>query len=230
MKIKSSFLLAFSIFILSTFDTNAQFLSTFDTNAQSFLSLSTGISSDLNNAHHSFYHIPFSLQWKPSPGEKAAFLVEFNYDFPFTTKSTGQAYTLNPSLPKEVTLQETIRPYIFSVNIGFRVHLYTNKRNNSFYINLLPLGVSAQYFKANYKNFDKKNYDILNPDVNLNRGGIVTSVAAEYDFHKTKQDMKLMLRIQSPPLQSRGDYPLSYRFVAPLQLTFGYNFYYNKRK
>jgi len=220
MKIKTPFLFISIIFISFSFATHAQ----------SSFSLSTGISSDLNNVHHSFYHIPFSLQWKPSPRKRAAFFVEFDYDFPFTTKSTGQAYTLNPSLPKEVTLQETIRPYIFSVSIGFRIHLYTNKRNNSFYLNLLPFGISTQNFKINYKNFDKENYEILNPDINMNRGGIVSSIAAVYNFHKTKQDMKLMLHVQSPPLEGTGKYPLSFRFVAPLQLTFGYNFYYNKRK
>lgn len=220
MKIKTPLLPALSIFILFSFSTKAQ----------SSFSLSTGISSDLNNAHHSFYHIPFSLQWKPSPRKRAAFFVEFDYDFPFTTKSTGQAYTLNPSLPKEVKLQETIRPYIFSASIGFRIHLYTNKKNNSFYLNLLPFGVSFQNIKVAYKNFDKENYEILNPDFNLNRGGFVESMAAVYNFHNRKQDMKLMLHLQIPPLQRTGDYPLSYRFVAPLQLTFGYNFYYNKRK
>jgi len=219
MKIKTPFLFISIIFISFSFATHAQ----------SSFSLSTGISSDLNNVHHSFYHIPFSLQWKPSPRKRAPFFVELDYDFPFTTKSTGQAYTLNPSLPKEVTLQETIRPYIFSVSIGFRIHLYTNKKNNSFYLDLLPFGISTQNFKVNYKNFDKENYEILNPDINMNRGGIVTSIAAVYNFHKTKQDMKLMLHIQSPPLRGTGDYQL-HRFVAPLQLTFGYNFYYNKRK
>lgn len=220
MKIKLSFLLAFIIFL--AFSSKVK--------AQSFLSFSTGISSDLNNVHHSFYHIPFSLQWKPSSRKRAPFFFEFDYDIPFTVKSTGDAYTLNPSLPEKVTLQETIRASVFTASIGFRIHIYTNKRNNSFYLNLLPFGISAQNFKVNYKNFDKENYEILNPDINMNRGGIVTSIAAEYNFHKTKQDMKLMLHIQSPPLRSTGDYPLSYKFIAPLQLTFGYNFYYNKRK
>jgi hypothetical protein len=220
MKIKTPFLIVFGIF----------FLFSVVLKAQSSISLSTGISSDLNNAHHSFYHIPFSLQWKPSTRKRAAFFVEFDYDFPVSTKSSGQAYTLNPSLPKEVTLKETVHPYIFSASIGFKIHIYTNKKNNSFYLNLLPIGYSFQNIKVSYKNFDKENYEILNPDVSLKRGGFVNAFEAEYNFHNTKQDMKLMIHIQSPPLRKTGDYPLSYKFVAPLQLTFGYNFYYNKRK
>ncbi len=198
--------------------------------AQSILSLSTGISSDLNKANHNFYHIPVTLQWKPSARKRASFFLEFNYDIPFTVKSTGYAYTLNPSLPEKIALRETIRPYIFTMSIGFRIHLYTSKKNNSFYLNLLPLGICSQYFKVNYKNFDKTNYEILNPDVNLNSGGFIASIEAAYYFHKTKQDMMIMLHLQSPPIQNVGDYPLSYKFVAPLQLTFGYNLFYNKRK
>jgi hypothetical protein len=38
-----------------------------------------------------------------------------------------------------------------------------------------------------------------------------------------------MLRAQSPLVdESNGSYPLSYKDVAPLQVGFGYNFYYNK--
>lgn len=218
MKIKSLFFLPLLILFSAGLD------------AQSFISVSSGISLDLNNANHNFYHIPITLQWKPSAGERAPLFFELNYDIPFTAKSTSNAYTLNSSLPEKVTLQETIRPFFFTASIGFRIHLYTNKKNNGFYLNLLPIGFCAQYFKVNYKNFDKTNYDILNPDVNLNKGGVVTSIEAVYYFHKTKQDMMIMLHLQSPLYRKVSDYPLSYKFIAPLQLTFGYNFYYNKRK
>ena len=220
MKIKLQFLSVFIIFL--SLSSKVQ--------AQSFLSLSTGISTDLNNPNHNFYHIPFTLQWKPSARKRAPFFLEFNYNIPFTSKSTGDAYTLNPSLPEKVTLQENIKPAIFTMNIGFRIHLYTNKKSNSFYLNLLPFGICIQNFSIDYKNYDKQNYEVLNPDVNLNSGGIVESIEAAYFFHKTKQDMVIMLHLQTPPLKSRGDYPLSYKFVAPLQLTFGYNLFYNKRK
>ncbi len=199
-------------------------------NAQSSMSLSTGISTDLNNSNNTFYHVPISFQWKPSAYKKALLFLELDYDIPFANKRTGDAYTLNPTLPEKVTLSEEISPYIFTIAIGFRIHLYTSKKNNSIYLNLLPIGLCNQNFKVSYKNYDKKNYEVLNPDVNSNPGGVVMSMAAVYDFHKSKQDMRLMLHAQTPLLTSRGDYPLSYKYAAPLQLTFGYNFYYNKRK
>lgn len=220
MEIKLPFLIIFLFF----------FIFSYKAQAQSFLSLSSGISKDLNNVNHNFYHIPFTLKWKPSARKRAPLFFEFDYDIPFTAKSTGDAYTLNPSLPEKVRLQENIRASVFTASMGFRIHIFTNKRNNSFYLNVLPFGISFQHFKVRYRNFDKENYEILNPDDNLNRGGLVSSMEAAYYFHKTKQDMVLRLHLQTPPLRSTGDYPLSYKFIAPLQLTFGYNFYYNKRK
>jgi len=219
MKLTRPFPIILAIFILLSAEGDAQ----------SFVSLSTGISKDINNESRSFYHIPISLQWKPFSGPGSPLFFEFDYDIPFTCKSAGNAYTLNPSLPEKVTLQENIHPYIFTTSIGFRIHLYTNKKNNSFYLNLLS-GFCNQNFKVEYKNYDKVNYEVLNPDINRNAVKLVLSIAAVYNFHKRKQDMLLMLHLQSPLLTSQYNYPLSYQFIAPLQLTFGYNLFYNKRK
>lgn len=220
MKLIYSFFFALCVCIFSSDDINAQ----------SFISLSTGVSMDLNNSNPSFYHVPITLQWKPFKQNHSPFFLEFGYDIPITAKGTGNAFTLNPDLPKELTLEESTRASIFTASIGFRIHVYTNKNNNSFYVNLLPFGFCVQDFVVNYKKYDKENYEVLNPDINLNSGGLVVSMEAAYYFHKRKQDMVIMLRLQAPPFQSTGDYPLSYKFVAPLQLTFGYNLYYNKRK
>ena len=218
MKLKISFLIIVQFFILFSVKIKAQ----------SAVSLSTGISLDLNNKP-TFYHIPVSLQWAPFSNPKNPLFFEFDYAIPLVSERNANAYTVNPSLPAEVTLHENIRPDLFSVSIGFKIHLYTNKKNNSFYVNLLT-GVSTQNFKLNYINCDKANYEVLNPDVNMHRGGMVASIAGIYNFHKRKQDMFLMLHLQSPPLQNVGDYPLSFKFVAPLQLTYGYTLFYNKRK
>jgi hypothetical protein len=199
----------------------------FSANAQSFINISGGISYDINNINESFYHIPVSVQWKPSSNPRGVFFFELDEDIPFAAKGTGNAYTVNPSLPQQVTLQENIRAYIFTASIGFRIHLYSDEKLNSIYLNILPIGISTQSFKVNYKNYDDKNYEILDPDVNLKRTGVVASVSVVYIFHN---NLLLMLHVQSPLLANKGDYPLSYKFIAPLQLTIGYNFYYNKRK
>ena len=220
MKLLTSFVILFSIFILSATGLKAQ----------TFVSLSTGISTDMNNHLNAFHHVPVSLIWKPFPAKRSPFFLELDYDIPFAHKGNDKAYTLNPTLPEEVTLQKNIKSYIFTVSIGLRIHLYTSKKNNSFYLNLVPFGIGNQNFKVVYKNYDKENYEVLNPDVNVNNVGAVMSMAIVYNFHKRKQDMLLMLHAQSPLLQIRHDYPTSYKFIAPLQFTFGYNFYYKKKK
>jgi hypothetical protein len=219
MKPKISFPIIFIFFVLFSVAGKAQ----------SFISLSSGISRDINNTKKSFYHIPFAFQWEPFSGTRSPLFFEFDYDIPFTSKNIGNAYTLNPSLPEKVALQENIHSHIFTSSIGIRIHLYTNKKSNSFYFNLLT-GICNQKFKVDYKNYDKSNYEILNPDVKRNATKLVLSMSAVYNFHKRKQDMLLMLHLQSPLLTSQYDYPLSYQFIAPFQLTFGYNLFYNKRK
>jgi hypothetical protein len=154
--------------------------------------------------------------------------VEFDYDIPLSDKSSGDAYTLNPTLPGKVTLMENIRPYLFTVSVGFRIPVNTGKTHNNFYLHFFPIGLCNQKFKVVYKNYDKENYEVLNPDVSTSETGVVMSMAAVYNFHKTKQDMILMLHLQTPLFKKKGDYLLSYKYIAPLQLTFGYLFYYNK--
>lgn len=197
--------------------------------AQSYIALSTGISKDINNTNWSFYHIPVSIQWEPFSNKGNAMFFQFDYEIPFTAKGSGEAYTLNPSLPQKVTLEENIRPSVFTTSFGFPIHLYTNKKANAFNLNLL-IGYCFQNFRVSYKNYDKENYEVLNPDVNLSRSALVLSMAVVYNFHKTKQNMFLRLYVQSPLLASTGNYPLSYKYIAPLQLTYGYKLFYNKRK
>ncbi len=217
MKISNAFIFCFLICCLSAANANAQ----------SAISLSTGISTDINNSN-SFYQIPLSLIWKPFKDKKSPVFLEFDYDFLLGSKSSGEAYTLNPGLPQKITLQEKIMPYVFTFSFGFRIHLFTSKKNNAFYLNLVPVAICNQNIKVSYKNYDTKNYEVLNPDVNSNETGFVMSMAPVYYFHIGKSDMLLMLHLQTPLLKENRDYELSYKYMAPMQLTIGYNFYYNK--
>jgi len=159
-----------------------------------------------------------------------------DYDIPVSGETTANAYTLNPSLPAEMALQEDIRPYIFTISLGWRVYLFSTKNKNSFYLDLLPISICNQDFKVSYKNYDKTNYDILNPDVNLNNTGLVMSGGVVYKvlLKKNKDNLVVMLHAQTPLIQlhlsSPSSYSLSYANVAPLQLTVGYNFDYNRKK
>jgi hypothetical protein len=196
-------------------------------NAQSFFSFSTGISTDINRNRKSFYQIPVSVQWKPESSTRLPLIFEFDYGIPLITTGSGEAYTLNPQLPEKVTLTESIRASIFTISVGFQINLLNNEKKGRLCLDLFPLALSSQHYKINYKNYDKENYEVLNPDLNRNTGGLAMAMALIYNFHKN-QDMMAMIRIQSPTFTKKADYPLSYNCIAPLQFTIGYNFYYKK--
>ena len=196
--------------------------------AQSVISLSTGWSTDLNNAVHAFHHIPVSFNWQPLKDKRLPFLVELDYDIPLATRSSGDAYTLNPDLPGKVTLSEDIHPRLITASVGLTIPVYRPKSAKSLYVSFFPLAICNQHIKVTYRNYDKENYEVLNPDVTTKETGAVMAIAAVYNFHTLKQDLRLMLHLQTPLFKGKGDYQLSYKYVAPLQLTFGYNFYYNK--
>ena len=196
--------------------------------AQSVISLSTGWSTDLNNAVHAFHHIPVSFNWQPLKDKRLPFLVELDYDIPLAIRSSGDAFTLNPALPGKVTLSEDIRPRLITASVGLTIPVYRRKSGKSIYVSFFPIAICNQDIKVTYKNYDKENYEVLNPDVTTKETGAVMAVAAVYNFHTLKQDLRLMLHLQTPLFKGNGDYQLSYKYVAPLQLTFGYNFYYNK--
>jgi hypothetical protein len=175
--------------------------------AQSYVSLSTGISRDVSNNAVPFYAIPVMGQWKPFSRRFNVLFFETDYNIPIAGYSTGTAYTLNPSLPASVTLKEKITPSVLTQFAGatFSWDVDATKRN-SFFINPL-IGICDQSFKVKYENYDNKNYEVLNPDVNLEKTSLVCAIEIGY----------------------KGSDPLSYEFIAPLQLNFGYTFCYIKQ-
>jgi hypothetical protein len=193
--------------------------------SQSYVAFSSGFSIDLNNKK-TFYHLPVILRMKPF--KKSGFFIEGNYGILFSRQGAADAYTTNPALPEHVVLTETVLPHLFTISLGGEIHLYTNKKSkNSIYLDIAA-GVSSQHFRVNYKNYDKLNYEVLNPDLSTDSSGLVLSIAGVYNFHK--QNMFLMLHVQTPPLISATrSYTMTYELIAPLELTFGYKLL-NKRK
>ena len=198
----------------------------FQTNGQSLLALSTGISVDLNN-EKPFYAIPVTLRWEPF--KRSAFFIEATQGIGFDRLANADAYTTSTQLPEHKLLTEAINVNTLSIGTGGAIVLYTNKKNNRFTLNL-SIGICSEEFRVVYRNYDKANYEVLNPDVGENLSGLYISGAAVYNFHKRKQDMFVMLRIQSPSSAGRPDYyTLSYNKTAALQLTFGCKLFYNKK-
>jgi hypothetical protein len=198
--------------------------------AQSF-SLGTGFSIDINNNRSTtytnlvkpLYHIPIVFIYKPGDG---GFLFRIDYDIPVAGGATVYAYTLNPTLPAKIALQETIRANIFNGSMGWFIPARPWKNRLSLYI---LVGFSNQTFKVSYASYNKVNYDILNPDMNLATGGLIISTGLVYSpFLEKTNSLDIMIHIQSPPLAGTGDYTPSYRLVAPLQCVLAYHIQHKK--
>lgn len=194
-------------------------------NAQPLIAMSAGISKDLNNKIP-FYAVPVILRWEPF--KHSSFFIEATKEIGFKRLTHGDAYTVNSQFPEHVVLTEAVSLSGFSMGIGGAIVLYTDKKNNQLTLQV-SVGVSDEHFTVNYRNYDKINYEVLNPDVSKNFSGLYGSIAGAYNFHKRKQDMFFMLRLQSPALAGSGDrYNLSYTQTAPMQITFGYKLFYKK--
>lgn len=189
------------------------------------ISISTGIAPDANNAGNTFWFVPVKLQWHPFLDEKFSFVMD--YDFGLSKKSTGEAYTTNPSLPGHVQLNERLRTNLLTFGASVAIKLFRAKKNkNLAELSLMPLGYSFQPFKASYKNFDQENYEILNQDVKRNSDGFVMAFGLRYHFDKNKI---ISINLQTPLLKTRKR-DFNYQYAAPARFMFGYQLKYKKNK
>ena len=200
--------------------------------AQSFIALSSGISTDINNERpflwpqfmkHAVAIISMPFSW-----EGTAFFIEAIQDIGFNRLSKSDAYTANPDLSENVVLTEEVKHTSFLIGIGGAIVLYTNKRNNQITVDVSK-GICSESYTVDFRNYDKVNYEVLNPDVTNPISGLYASIAMIYNFRKRKQDMFIMLRLQSPSSGGFGRYKLSFNNTAPLQLTFGYKLFTSKK-
>lgn len=187
------------------------------------ISISTGLAPDANNPGNAFWFIPAEFQWRPLSDGIFSFVMD--YDFGLHKKSTGEAYTTNPSLPGHVQLNERLRTNLLTFGLSFNIKLFQTQNKNLAELSIMP-GYSIQQFRASYKNFDQKNYEILNQDVNRNSNGFVMAFGLRYHFDKNKI---LSFNIQTPLFKS-SEKDFNYRYAAPARFMFGYQLKYRKNK
>jgi hypothetical protein len=162
-------------------------------NAQSFFSLSTGLSKDLNNKNP-FYSIPVTFHLEPF--KRSAFFIEATQSIGFNRLSPADAYTAKADLPEHARLTEAVKHSSFSMGVGGAFELFTNKKNNQVTIDIAT-GICSENYAVTFRNYDKANYEVLNPDVTSGISGLYAAVAGVYNFHGRQRDMFIMLRVQS---------------------------------
>lgn len=158
--------------------------------------------------------------------ENSAFSVVLNYDIGLNSDNHADAYTLNPSMEPHKIVNETIKTNLFTIGISFDINLYRMSNANNFNLSLMPVGFCFQRLKASYNNFDHENYSILNQETDKSNSGIVSSFGLQYQFNTNKI---IGLNVQTP-LYLRREKSMTYKYVAPARLMFGYRFNYKKQK
>ncbi|UAY52502.1 hypothetical protein [Ferruginibacter albus] len=193
---------------------------------RSITTIATGIGIDINsdNQNYTFTYIPITVTWVKASYENIAFIAKAELGIPFGASGSDSAYTLNPSLPSSISLKKKIAPYLFSLGIGLRINVLENKKKQHLLVDFLPLEIFSQNFNVSYSNYDKSNYDIINPDVDLNRTSLAIGLDIAWQTTVFKKNVFVTLGVQTPVFTGTGDYELSYKLITPLQLTFGYGF------
>ena len=184
---------------------------------QARLGFSTGFSIDINNGSR-FQNIPLSVQWLPAKKGNGSFLLKADVGIPLTRRESDSAYTLSAGLPSAIAVEKRLKSHLLTLGVGYRFRVAAKTNGNHYFIDVLPLGLSSQQFKPAYVNFDKTAYDILNPDVELNRTGFVFGCGLGYQ----QSNFVAQVHVQTPPTASKGRYQLSHKLNAPLQLSVGY--------
>jgi hypothetical protein len=146
---------------------------------QNAFSFSSGISLDINN-HAKFQQVPLSVEWQSGRSEKHKLIFRGDVGFPIPNRNYDSAYTLENGLPPAVAIQKSIEDYWYSVSMGVRYFIKTKSEDSRFIVDFFPVGFSQQKFKIHYKSYNKAAYDIINPDVGLNRAGFVFSIGVGY--------------------------------------------------
>ena len=193
--------------------------------SQNAFSFSSGISLDINN-HAKFQQIPLSVEWQSGISEKHKLIFRGDVGFPVPGRTYDSAYTLEGGLPPAIAVQKNIEDYWYTISMGVRWFIKAGSEDARFIIDFFPLGFTQQKFKIHYKNYDKSDYNIINPDVGLNRAGFVLSAGVGY----YRKNLILQMHLQTPPAVSEKRYALSYHLNAPLLFTVGYLLKYSKNK
>ena len=195
--------------------------------SQQQLNIATGLSFDMNDSNKGkFLNVPIVLQYLPTSSHRVSFLINANVQLPIWNNAGHDSGFSISATPHATSFKKTIQSFNYAVNFGLRIN-FPIPKNQHVFLDLLPLGFCQQQFTVKYKNYNSSQYDILNPDVNLDKSGFVMSLGTGYIYKKFFCE----ITIQTPLLIiNKPQYELSYKYAAPLQLIAGYSFNLKKHK
>lgn len=168
-----------------------------------------------------FSQLNAGVQWVLLNKKKKPFFLKITASLPIADKSLDSAYTTNINLPVINQVQKIIKPFGFELSIGKRLIIPpTGKYNKCSFI--FSAGIAYQRLQVE-NNFDRKNYDLLNPDITISRfGGLV---GFQFEYMRILKNGRLFLQtgITSSPISKRKSNQNSFKFLVPIAFNLGYS-------
>ena len=168
-----------------------------------------------------FKQLNAGVQWVLLNKKKKPFFLKAMISLPIADKSLDTAYTTNINLPLIQQVQKTIKPYGFLLTIGKRVIIQPSGRYNKFSF-IFSGGIAYQYLKVE-NNYDRKNYELLNPDKTKSRFGGLVAFQMEYMRILKNGRIFIQTGISSSPISKRKASQNSFKFLVPIDFNIGYS-------
>lgn len=186
-----------------------------------------GFRQDMNNSDLHMFNAGVQLAWKPSRYYELLLLVQ--QTLPSGIKYQQAAFTSNTALPLSVNVQKTLSPSVFNVAIGNRFFMAGKHSPNKLMAKVYT-GYMSEVITAEYSNYDKTNYVLLNPDKQLKVDGIFLAFGFEFIRSLGNNRVFAAVDFSTPPSgQKPADYPNSFRRMAPFTLNIGYSIALSKK-
>ena len=194
-------------------------LSAFNCIAQFYIEPVIGYQIDMNNSP--FKQINSAVQFTFKKSRKFELSFKLERSWPVSVISFDSAFTANPSLPLYTIAKKTILPGAFTFSAVNRFAVYGIHTSNIFFV-LVSSGFTAQKIRISYQ-YDKNDYTILNPDKTQDRVSLFLSCGVEYMRLLKNGRLFFQLNVCTPPAGKSIKYPLSFKFMAPLNFNTGYS-------
>ncbi len=147
--------------------------------------------------------------------------LQINIGLPIPLKGYDSSFSLNPSVPFYSRADKNLKIFSSSATFFQNIKLvsFTSKDKLSFQFNI---GVTYQKLTINYE-YDKANYVILNPDIDIQKTGIYFGFGLHYLYELQKGRIFLQGGVSFPPLVKKNNYPTVYKGLLNPVIAVGYS-------
>jgi hypothetical protein len=192
-------------------------------NSQTHIDVYTGVFTDLANKNK-FQQFNLGCQIGTPAGKHYRFFVQLQASLPvFSSSFTKPAFTPNPLLPLQVTVQEKLTPSIYAFALGHSFLLTKPSDKQSSWQIILLTGYGWQAYGTQAK--VPAEYALLNAELPQKLNGFFLGIGTAWQYAlPNKNRIFVQLNANVYPFNNRFKQPSTFKAMLPLQLNVGYGF------